>query len=422
MSRSLLGWPAFLAIALAIQGAFVWSHVRDDPRERLTGRSVFEPGGYLYGDSGIYAAAAHSLVHDRDLDLLNQCQPGKQSLAEALPELEGELGGEFGLAAGGYLTIKQSPVFPAAAAPAYALFGLPGLLLVNLAVLTALLAVMAGLAGGTTAARAAVLAGFVLSPLPQFAFNFSPDLFLCLLVAGSVLAARAGRPTLAGGLAGLTVSTKLYVAALVLPVPLVVWFAAVDGQRVSALVRFGLGGVLGLGPGMAFNTWLFGAPWVTGYERQLLVTGGVVGLADHSSRFTVPPLVGLRELLFHPDLGLWPTMPAWFFWPLGLVVLLPRFAPAAGRAWVLAAVGVIGLNLAVFACYDGSLAGQVRANRYLFPAVVFGLAVLAAAVGRVLPARSWEQSTAGGGGPGLAGSAGESRRSETAGGGPGIPE
>jgi hypothetical protein len=373
MTRILLGWPAFLAIALAVQG---WVIVADLRRDAELGRAI---PGYLFGDSGVYAAAADSLLRDRDLDLLNQCFPGRSTLADALPELEGEYGGEFGLTADRRLTIKQSPVLSAAALPFYAAFGRAGFLVFNLVALNLLLIGLVKLGGDTPAARVVVLVGFLSTPLLWYSANFSPDVFLCALVVGSLLAARDGRPTVAGVMAGLAVSTKVYVAAMVLPVPVLVWVTAGD-RRWAALARLTAGGLLGLAPGLAFNTWLFGAPWVTGYERQLLVCDGAVGQADHSSRFTVPFADGLRNLLLDPAVGLWPTASLWFLWPAAVGVLL--IAPVAGRAWAVAAVAVVLLNLAVFAPYDG-WNGSAIGNRYLFPALVLGFALIGAAVGAV---------------------------------------
>jgi hypothetical protein len=380
MTRTLLGWPAFLTVALAAQG---WAVVSELRRDRAPGRDV---PSYLAGDAGLYAAAADSLLRDRDLDLLNQCLPGRATLAGALPELEGERGGEFGLSKDGRLTLKQSPVFSAAALPFYALFGRPGFLIFNLLVLNLLLIGLVKLAGDTPAARVVVLLGYVTTPLWGYTANFSPDLFLCALLVGSLLAARGGRPGASGALAGLAVGTKVYVAVLVLPVPVLVWAAA--DRRWAALARFAAGGLLGVAPALAFNAWLFGAPWVTGYERQLLVRDGVVGLADHSSRFTVPFFDGLRTLLFDPVAGLWPTAPLWFLWPAAVVVLLaPRVAPPGGRAWMLAAAGVMLLNLALFASYDGWHGGEPdRGNRYLFPALTLGLSLIGAAAGAVVRA------------------------------------
>lgn len=371
MTRHFLSWPAFLALALAVQA---WA---------VTAESRRDPGAYLFGDSGYYAAATDSLLRDGDLDLLNQFHPDAKSLDEVLPQLEGPHGGEFGLSAKGYLTLKQSPVLSVAALPFYAALGRPGFLAFNLLILNLLLVGMVKLAGDTPVARVVVLLALVTTPLWKFAYNFSPDFFLCALLVWAMLAARAGRPTVAGVLVGLAVSTKVYVAVLVLPLPLVVWAA---DRRWSSLVWFALGGLIGIAPGLAFNAWVFGAPWVTGYERQLLVVNGKAALADHTSRFTVPVLDGLRNLLFHERLGLAPTAPLWVLWPIAMVAFLRE-----RKAWAFAAAGVIALTLALFAPYDGwdggegdraALDHEPRGNRYAFPAIVFGFALIGAAGSR----------------------------------------
>ncbi|MFO0848483.1 MAG: hypothetical protein U0871_08000 [Gemmataceae bacterium] len=372
MPRDWFPWPAFVAAVLAVVAYDIAPQIGPNPH------------GFLFGDSGLYAAAADSLLRDGDLDLLNQCFPGKATLADALPELEAkERAGEFGLTADGRLTIKQSPVLAAAAVPFYAAFGATGFLLFNVLVLVLLLTGTAALGGGTPAARLVVLAGLVLTPLWRFGFNYSPDLFLCALLVGSLLAARGRRPVLAGVLAGLAVSTKVYVVVLAAPVVLVAWTAA--DCKPTAVGKLVLGGLIGLAPGLLFNTWLFGAPWVTGYERQLAVAGGVVGLADHSSRFTVPLGAGLRALLLaddpaHP--GFLRTCPIVLVFPVAAAWLLLRPTPG-GRAWVTACVLLAAANLGLFAVYDGAMDGWRMANRYLFPALIAGLAVTAAAVGQV---------------------------------------
>jgi len=163
--------------------------------------------------------------------------------------------------------------------------------------------------------------------------------------------------------------------------PVLAVAAVPAGRRVRAIVLVAAGGATGLAPGAAFNTWQFGSPLVSGYERQLRVADGRIGLADHSSRFVVPPVEGLGRLLIDPTFGLIRTAPLWLLWPLPAVVLLLGRVPApGGRGWVLAAVAVIFLNLVLFCRYDQALEGSVYANRYLFPAVLLGFAVMAAAV------------------------------------------
>lgn len=354
-----LPWPAFLLVLLAAEGGAV----------------ALAPhgAGDLPGDAGLYAAAAHSIVFDRDLDLLNQCYPHCHTLADAVPELTGEHGGEFGLGARGELTLKQSPVLALCAAPFYALLGLAGCVLFNLLLMTLLLAGVVRLAGGPAGQWAALLL-FVTTPLWKFAVDLSPDVFLCALLVGGLLAARAGRPGLCGLFLGVAAGAKVYVVALALPVALVAVFAA--PVRGKALVSGLLGGLLGLAPAAAFNAYQYGRPWVTGYERQLLVENGTVTVAGHASRFTEPPLRGVANLLFDPSVGLLPTAPLVVFTGPAAVLLAAR---RRFRGWPAGALGVAVVNVAVFATYDGWHGGSPAGNRYLFPAVVCGFAVIGAA-------------------------------------------
>ena len=357
------GWLPFLLVAVGAELCVIvpaWN---------------VNPDGYLYGDSGFYAAAADSLLRDGDLDLLNQCFPDGGTLQAVLPALEGDHGGEFALASQQYLTLKQSPVLSVAVLPFYAIFGKPGCLLFNLLVLNLLLVGMAQLAGDGGVARSVTLLALVTTPLVRFAFNFSPDLFLCVLLVGCLLAAQRNRPGLAGILAGLAVSSKLYVALLVVPIPALMVMTA--DRRWHTLLWLSIGGVIGLAPGLAFNTWQYGAPWVTGYERQLLVENGLIGLANHTSRFTEPPVQGLRNILFDDTVGLLPTAPLWFLWPIGFAAAIASRIP--GTKWLFAAVAMILMNLALFATYDGWHGGSSVGNRYVFPALVMGFVVIGAA-------------------------------------------
>ena len=338
-----------------------------------------DPQGYLFGDSGLYAAATDSLLRDGDLDLLNQCYPQYASLDAARfdPELQGDHSGEFGLSAWGTMTLKQSPVLSIAALPFYGLLGRVGFLVFNVVMLNLLLVLTVYLGGNGHAARIIVALGFLTTPLREYAYNFSPDLFLVALMIGSLVAARSGRVFTAGVLAGIAVSTKIYVVAILLPVPVLI----LVGQRSLRSLGFHVGGgILGLLPALIMNTWLFGAPWVTGYERQLKIENGVIGLADHTSRFTVPFVEGMTQLLFDARVGMVPTAPLWCLWPIAAVVLL---RVRESLAWVLATVGMIGMNFAVFACYDG-WNGSVVGNRYLFPALMAGLALIGASVDQVI--------------------------------------
>lgn len=365
--RPSFGWPAFFAAVTAAQIACAAIAHRNEET-------------YLPGDCQFYAAAAVSLLRDGDLDLVNQFYEPGVTTEDALRKLTPAEAENFALSAGGKLTIKQSPLLAAAAVPFYAAFGPIGFLIFNLVVLDLLLVGLVHLAGNGSAARAVVFLGFITTGVWRYSYNFSPDLALCGLTVGGLLAARSGRPAWAGLACGLAVSLKLYAAAFLLPVPLLAVAAAGPGRRARAAVLAVAGGVVGLLPGAGFHTWQFGAPWITGYERQLSLANGRVGLADHSSKFVVPPLDGFRELIVHPTLGLAWSAPLWFLWPIPAAALLAgRIPTSGGRGWVAAAVAVILLNLALFSAYDGALIGSTHVNRYLFPAVLLGFAVMAAA-------------------------------------------
>ena len=341
------------------------------------------PDGFLAGDSHFYAAAAESVWRDGDLDLLNQCFPEATSVDEVLPQLEAPCG-YFGWAKGEYLTIKQSPLLGLAALPLYAAFGPLGFLLFNLIVIDLLLAGVATLGGGGPGAWVAALVAYTTTPLVRFTFDFSPDLFLTALLVGALVAARDNRPLAAGLCAGLAVSAKLYVAVLLLPVlALTLW----QSPRALTLVKVVAAGVVGLLPGLACNTLQFGAPWVTGYERELHVVNGVIGLADHSSRFTQPPLAGLLDLLLNPAVGLLRTAPLMALVPFAALLLAWPGAVPGGRPAFAAALATVALTLALFSPYDGRHGGSSVGNRFLFPVIACGFAVLGAAIDRALQAR-----------------------------------
>ena len=337
----------------------------------LGSRAGLDP---LPGDAGFYAAACHSMLHDRDLNLLNQCYPDCATVADTLPELEGEHAGEFGYSVRGELTLKQSPVLALAALPAYAVAGKPGLLAFNVVVLALVLLAAAELVGPPAGVPAA-LALLVTTPLHRFALNFSPDLFLVALLMAALLAARAARPGWCGLLLGLAVGAKVYVAAMALPVALaaVVWHARPGRATILGLA----GGLVGLAPAAAFNAHQYGAPWVTGYERQLKVEAGTTAIAGHVSRFTNPPVRGVADILFDPAVGLVPTAPL-FALALPAVFVLKwrnrfRGVPAVCLA-------LLAANVALFCGYDGWHGGSALGNRYLFPALVAGFVLIGSAV------------------------------------------
>ena len=352
----------FLFLAIVVQAWNIQREHRHDAE------------GHLHGDSGLYAAATHSMLYDGDLDLLNQWMPQADNLDAVLPWLEGEHGGEFALSKHRSITLKQSPLLSAAALPVYAMMGKKGLLIFNLLMLNTMLILMAFLGGSSSLSRLVVLIGFGTTPLWRYAFNFSPDIFLCVLILGAIVAARQRHPIVSGLIAGLAVSTKIYVAAILLPLPLIVW-AVHDTRIIHALAKLILGGIIGMVPGMIFNIWQFSHPLINGYARQLKVEHGIIATSDHVSLFNVPFLQGMHNILLHESLGLLWTAPLWFLWPIAFAtLLLPRRTP--DKKEVVALGLMIVATLLLFIPYAGWDA-TVHGNRYLFPAVTLGIVLIA---------------------------------------------
>lgn len=100
-------------------------------------------------------------------------------------------------------------------------------------------------------------------------------------------------------------------------------------------------------------------------------------MADHTSRFNQDPLDGFVDLLTNADVGLFQTAPLWFLFPPAFAVTV-KFG--RDRRSAFACVAVIVLSFALFMPYDGRHGGSTLGNRYLFPALACGFAVIGMAL------------------------------------------
>jgi hypothetical protein len=257
---------------------------------------------------------------------------------------------------------------PIVSIPFYLIFGKMGFLIFNLAQIFALIYGLMVLAGGGPGGRLLALAGFVSTPFLPYTFNYSPDVFGTALLVWSYIFGLRNRPLVCGLLAGLAVWAKVYLALLLLPLALIVL-----PQGWKATLACGLSAFVALMPMLAINTHLFGAPWITGYDREAhFIPAGIV-VTDHYSRFNQPILPGLFNLLFDYKVGLLRTAPLWFLWPAGLIAAW-RFAPRSARLGLTALTLALLVNLLFFARYD-EWDKSAFGNRFLFPALALGLAV-----------------------------------------------
>jgi len=323
---------------------------------------VYEPEGYLIGDSPYYAQTAISLAVDGDLDLANNLRGGASPHAR-----------QVSLGARGEWYPKHPILMPILSLPLLPLFGMKAFLIMNVAVLLALgwaVFALCRLTATPQAALAATLGSFLGSYLILYGYNYSPDLLSCLFLAAAVLAAVTGRSTLAGLLAGLTVFTST--SRLVLLPLFAVWVLWRHRWRGAALFVAGCAAPLLVQAGL--NWWMFGSPLLSPYMRILDEHAGQIYIRSHMSDFTNPLWDGVVGQLLDPRKGLLFTAPVLLASALGL----PLWFRKRPDLLVLC-VGLSEFQFLFFATYRLWPTSHVG-NRFLMPVVALsapGLACLA---------------------------------------------
>ena len=359
-------WLILIAVVLVVQIVYV----------AIRWTAAEEERDYLIGDCILYEAMAASMVQDRDLDLLNQL--ARNDLERRNTIASGQLAyGRHGPAP------KHPVLMPVVSIPFYAVAGAPGLLAFNVLSVCALLVGIAAAGGGGPGARALAVLALLTTPFLNYTYNYSPDAFASLLVVWGLAAALYSRPATAGVLLGLAIWAKL---------PMVM-FAGLVGLGV--LLTTGWRGTFRFVAGMAgplallaaFQWWVYGAPWITGYHRTLgLTPEGNPGVYTHESLFTEPLMRGIHGQLFDAERGLAPTAPLWLLWPLGLAVAVhARRNEPRGWIWpTVLAVGVLA-NFLFYAKYSPWRASHYG-NRFLFPGIAWSIVLLAPLAERVVAA------------------------------------
>jgi hypothetical protein len=329
----------------------------------------YDGGPYLRGDCQYYYFTAISLWADGDLDLENQLPPPiTRHSADVALDRRGRL-------------VPKHPIWLALSAqPLIIAFGAPGALLFNVAQLLLLLYLTYRLAtrwASPAAAATSVAATGIASFIPHYVWNFSPDLFVSLLLVGALLILTMesdSSPLLSviGGLLMGFAGLSKFPAFLAVPgVPLLV------GRQVrSRLVFFGAGLAVAIVLGGLLNLHLFGSPFTTSYDRIALIRTDSVALHTHRGDFDLPIWQGIRGQLLDSRHGLLLTSPITLLSLLGL----PAFARRDRRA----ALYVAGTSLAMFLFFSGYRlwSSSHFGNRFLFPLVILAALPLAAAVDR----------------------------------------
>jgi hypothetical protein len=332
--------------------------------------SGYDGKPYLRGDSQYYYYTALSLWLDSDLDLANQLPP---PLVRHSTDISLDKNGRI---------VPKHPVWMSLAAqPLIVPLGAPGALLFNLLQLALLLFLIHQLAirfATPTAAAVAVAATGTASFMPHYVWNFSPDIFVCLLLVAA-LVALTDRSTqsavlsfVAGTLMGIAGLAKFSTLLAVPGVPLLL------GKPLRPrLSYFLLGLALPLVAGGWLNDHLFGSPLITSYDRIAVIHDDNVSLHSQRSDFDLPLWQGIWGQLTDRHHGLLFTSPVTLLSLLGIPALLRRHRSVA--LYVTATASAVFLFYSMYRPWSASHYG----NRFLFPVVCLAAVPLAAAIDHV---------------------------------------
>lgn len=364
-SRTLLPMLVFGGVLLGLGVLEVLPRYQAEHlRERGGGRH--DDASFLAGDGPYYRATVISLIEDHDLDLKNNVAVDLDppSAAVAL----GESGAWYP---------KHAILMPIAAIPFYLVARDEGLLAFNLVQLSALLLLMWFGARRYTSEllAAAVTFWFAFGTmLHAAAYNFAPDVFSTLLVVAGLLATLSERAWLSGLLLGFAVWSK-WTNAVFLPLPAIQLLWCRDHRRFGSFV---LGAALPIGGVLCLNQHMFGSPFITPYDRVLVMQHGQM-LLEPSNRgfFRVPFWSGLWTQLSDENVGLLVACPPVALAPFGAALLARR---AAAEAFTIA--GACVAQLATFAKYELWNA-SAYGPRFLLTVVALSALLVAPLVDRV---------------------------------------
>jgi hypothetical protein len=337
-SRSYAGFAVF-ALALVLAGTFVFGH---EP----SGAARMVPDKWLNKDGTFYFLTLRTLIDHRTLEQ-DQTQP--RSWYEADLQWNRSLPPDWSDVAvgrGGHWYPKHPILMPLATVPLFLAFGAYGPLLLNLLAL-ALLPVLAYRLGlrvapwGAALAAAALLASSAF--LTEQGYGYSNDLFYALLVMLAYDAAFAEKPISTGIWFSLSVFAKSTNALFAVPLGLCFLLR----KDLKGLIRFAIASAPGLVLYAGLNTFMFGAPWRTGYNSVLVRVNGHQELHDVAHDFDWGHFGHLlhERLMSAPGasntFNMWDRAPWWFLAVPGALVALWR-APKLAIPLLL---GIVPLTL-----------------------------------------------------------------------------
>lgn len=356
---------AALAVALVVFATGLLAN-----RPALSGLEADPPGA----DAPAYVRIARTFLGTGSLVLPG---PGRID-ADSQQRVGDPFGTPWALARDGRLFPKHPWLFGLLLLPGVALAGAKGALVEALLLGAALAAFLAWRVSrdlGALPAALATLAIFWAQPGGRWvAGAINVDVALAFLLVAAFAFAADGRPFAAGLLAGASILLRPTAPILFVALP---W--AMGERRRREMGRLAAGLVPGLLLFGIANTLMFGAPWVTAYQRAAVWTGSAMEIANVGRRFDAPLGAGLRTLLLDPAGGLVFTAPAAFLALAGFLRPEARTPERLG-----AALPALGAYL-MLAGYSFLTQIPETSYRFAFPflaASVAPLAALLATLGR----------------------------------------
>jgi len=357
--------------------------VRGDPRVRAGVAGVLVPAAlyavilltgydgkpYVRGDCPMYYYTAQSLYRDGDLDLANQLPCPIRAYEDYLS-----------IAADGRFVPKHPIPMPVVSMPFVVGLGRPGALVFNclqvLGLLVVLYALALRVARPEAAAIAVALTG-IFSLLPHYVWNYSPDIFAALVLAGAWVMIPPGdgdRPSWRYPIAGLLFGFACW-AKLSLLFFLPGAFLLCHRPTLPNAARLAAGMAASLALFAVHNWQVFGSPFTTSYDRIARIYHETWIPVTQRADFGAAPFRGMLEQMLDVRHGLLftsgVTVLSWAgFWFLGR------------RHWrtvVFLLVGCAALYL-FFSGYR-HWSQSHHGNRFLMPMIALSAVPLAALVG-----------------------------------------
>jgi len=270
----------------------------------LTVAVRYEPYTFIRRDASFYATIARGLVTHLSLDQRKvQPQSWYSGQHPGYANLD-MYWSDVSVGRNGVWYPKHSFLVSVAAAPFYALFGVPGFLVFNVLCVIAML-----FAGYLLAARfapgapGALAVAFIAAcpTLVDHTYLLSADVFNAMLVALGALALYEARPATAGALLGLALWSRPVTLVLVVPLAAAALWGRADRRQ---LTRFAIAAAVPLAAAAVTNTIMYGAPWITSYDRTLVVENRVPSVGTHRELFTNSLDVGFRLMFADREHGL----------------------------------------------------------------------------------------------------------------------